>query len=200
MSSNIFVAGAGGFIGGHLVNQLVAAGHSVVTADIKDWYQFNSLAANRNMGCDLRLRDNCYELSAGADRIYNLACNMGGMGFIKNNHSLCMESVLIQTHMLQAARDRRVPEILYSSSACIYPQEIQSEIKDSASQGLKEADAYPANLKMGMGGKNFSEIITNYFQQDFGLDVRICRYHCAGPFGTWRGGREKAPAAVAGKL
>lgn len=204
MSSNIFVAGAGGFIGGHLVNQLVDAGHSVIAADIKpteEWYQINNKAAIHD-NCDLMLRSNCYDLTPGADRIYNLACNMGGMGFIQNNHSLCMESVLIQTHMLQAARDRQVSEILYSSSACIYPQEIQSEIKDSAAQGLRESDAYPANPEDGYGWeKLFSEIITHYFRQDFDLDVRICRYHNVyGPFGTWTGGREKAPAAICRKI
>ena len=128
---NILVGGAGGFIAGYLVKSLVRQGHSVIAADIKpkdQWYQVDE-NANNHYDCDLGLRENCYELSAGADRVYNLACNMGGMGFIQNNHALCMESVLIQTHMLQAARDRGVSEILYSSSACIYPQEIQSEIK-----------------------------------------------------------------------
>ena len=103
MSSNILVAGAGGFIGGHLVNQLVGEGHSVIAADIKpaeNWYQLNN-KADSYTHCDLRLRKNCQDRSKGVDRIYNLACNMGGMGFIQNNHSLCMESVLIQTHMLQ---------------------------------------------------------------------------------------------------
>lgn len=200
---NILVCGAGGFIAGYLVNDLVAKGHNVIAADIKpkdEWYQFNSSAAN-HVNCDLRLREHCYGLAAGMDRIYNLACNMGGMGFIQNNHALCMESVLIQTHILQAARDCEVPEILYSSSACIYPQEIQSEIKDSASQGLKEDDAYPANPEDGYGWeKLFSEIFTDYFRQDFGLNVRVCRFHNVyGPEGTWDGGREKAPAALCRK-
>tara|TARA_Y100001937_G_scaffold125510_1_gene192486 strand:- start:2740 stop:3732 length:993 start_codon:yes stop_codon:yes gene_type:complete len=201
---NILVGGAGGFIAGYLVNSLLAEGHNVVAADIKpkdEWYQVHK-KANNHYSCDLGLRENCYELSAGADRIYNLACNMGGMGFIQNNHALCMESVLIQTHMLQAARDRKVPQILYSSSACIYPQEIQSEIKDSAAQGLREADAYPANPEDGYGWeKLFSEIITDYFSQDFDLDVRVCRFHNVyGPNGTWDGGREKAPAAICRKV
>ena len=200
---NILVGGAGGFIAGYLVKDLLSKGHTVIAADIKpikDWYQLHSGAKNHEL-CDLGLRSNCYDLSVGVDRIYNLACNMGGMGFIQNNHALCMESVLIQTHMLQAARDRDVPEILYSSSACIYPQEIQSEIKDSSSQGLKESDAYPANPEDGYGWeKLFSEIITDYFRQDFSLDVRVCRYHNVyGPHGTWDGGREKAPAALCRK-
>ena len=204
MSKKILVGGAGGFIAGYLVRDLLDKGHDVIAADIKkkeDWYQVHDDAFNRD-SCDLGLRENCYELTAGVDRIYNLACNMGGMGFIQNNHALCMESVLIQTHILQAARDRGVSEVLYSSSACIYPQEIQSEIKDAKGQGLKESDAYPANPEDGYGWeKLFSEIITDYFQQDFNLDVRVCRFHNVyGPKGTWDGGREKAPAAICRKV
>jgi len=204
MSKKILVCGAGGFIAGYLVRDLLDKGCNVIAADIKkkeDWYQFHDDAFNRD-SCDLGLRENCYELTAGVDRIYNLACNMGGMGFIQNNHALCMESVLIQTHILQAARDRGVSEVLYSSSACIYPQEIQSEIKDAKGQGLKESDAYPANPEDGYGWeKLFSEIITDYFRQDFNLDVRVCRFHNVyGPKGTWDGGREKAPAAICRKV
>jgi len=148
------------------------------------------------------LKENAYNLSEGVDRIYNLACNMGGMGFIQNNHALCMESVLTQTYALMAARDNGVKEILYSSSACIYPLEIQLDIKDAKSQGLRETDAYPANPEDGYGWeKLFSEIITHYFSQDFGLESRVCRFHNVyGPEGTWKGGREKAPAAICRKV
>ena len=113
-----------------------------------------------------------------------------------------MESVLIQAHMLMAARDNGVKEILYSSSACIYPQEIQSDIRDAASQGLKEHTAYPANPEDGYGWeKLFSEILTSYYGKDFNIDSRVCRYHNVyGPYGTWRGGREKAPAAICRKV
>jgi len=200
----ILVAGAGGFIAGYLVKDLLTQGHEVIAADIKSddmWYQTSNDAKNY-ADCDLGEKANCYELTKGVDRIYNLACNMGGMGFIQNNHALCMESVLIQTHMLMAARDNNVKEILYSSSACIYPLEIQCDIKDAASQGLKESDAYPANPEDGYGWeKLFSEIITRYFGQDFKIDSRVCRYHNVyGPYGTWRGGREKAPAAMCRKV
>ena len=200
----ILVAGAGGFIAGYLVKDLLTQGHEVIAADIKSddmWYQTCDDAKNY-ADCDLGEKANCYELTKGVDRIYNLACNMGGMGFIQNNHALCMESVLIQTHMLMAARDNNVKEILYSSSACIYPLEIQCDIKDAASQGLKESDAYPANPEDGYGWeKLFSEIITRYFGQDFKIDSRVCRYHNVyGPYGTWRGGREKAPAAMCRKV
>ena len=200
----ILVAGAGGFIAGYLVKDLLAQGHEVIAADIKpseDWYQTFDAAKN-HFDCDLGEKHHCYNLSKGVERIYNLACNMGGMGFIQNNHALCMESVLIQAHMLMAARDNGVKEILYSSSACIYPQEIQSDIKDAASQGLKERTAYPANPEDGYGWeKLFSEILTSYYGKDFNIDSRVCRYHNVyGPYGTWRGGREKAPAAICRKV
>ena len=199
----ILVTGAGGFIGGYLVKDLISQGHEVVASDIKkikDWYQLSPEALN--VVADMCLKENAYDLSEGVDRIYNLACNMGGMGFIQNNHALCMESVLTQTHALMAARDNGVKEILYSSSACIYPLEIQADIKDAKSQGLKESDAYPANPEDGYGWeKLFSEIITHYFSQDFGIDSRVCRYHNVyGPLGTWDGGREKAPAAICRKV
>ena len=199
----ILVSGGGGFIGGYLVKDLLKQGHEVVCADIKkmeNWHQVFDGAANHV--ADMRLKEEAYKLTKGVDRIYNLACNMGGMGFIQNNHALCMESVLTQVHALMAARDNGVKEILYSSSACIYPQDIQSDIKDSVSQGLKESDAYPANPEDGYGWeKLFSEIITHYFEKDFGLDTRTCRYHNVyGPLGTWTGGREKAPAAMCRKV
>lgn len=202
----ILVTGAGGFIAGYLCKYLLSKGHTVVAADIKplsEWYQtFNDTYITNHPECDMGLKDNCYKLSVDVDRIYNLACNMGGMGFIQNNHALCMESVLIQTHMLMAARDNDVREILYSSSACIYPLEAQSTIKDAKNQGLKESDAFPANPEDGYGWeKIFSEIITKYFAKDFDLNPRICRYHNVyGPHGTWRGGREKAPAAICRKV
>ena len=200
----ILVGGAGGFIAGYLVKQLLDQEHEVIAADVKPadmWYQTFPTARN-HPNCNLEHKENCYTLSEGVDRIYNLACNMGGMGFIQNNHALCMQSVLIQTHMLMAARDNKVKEILYSSSACVYPLEIQSDIRDAQSQGLKENTAYPANPEDGYGWeKLFSEILTHYYGQDFSIDSRVCRYHNVyGPYGTWRGGREKAPAAICRKV
>jgi GDP-D-mannose 3', 5'-epimerase len=201
---NILVCGAGGFIAGYLVKDLLDKGHRVIAADIKsksEWYQNWEEAVN-HYDCDLRLKEKCDILSRGVDRVYNLACNMGGMGFIQNNHSLCMESVLIQTHMLMACKDNGVRDVLYSSSACIYPMEAQAEIKDSKGQGLKESDAYPAHPEDGYGWeKLFSEIITDYFSKDFDINPRVCRFHNVyGPNGTWDGGREKAPAAICRKV
>mgnify|MGYP003640190294 CR=1 FL=1 len=199
----VLIGGAGGFIGGYLVKDLLSQGHAVIAVDIKPidkWCQVFSDSSNHVR--DMRLKENNDLLSQGVDRIYNLACNMGGMGFIKNNHALCMESVLTQVHALMAARDNGVKEILYSSSACVYPLEIQSDIKDATSQALKESDTYPANPEDGYGWeKLFSEIITHYFHEDFGLDTRVCRYHNVyGPLGSWEGGREKAPAAICRKV
>jgi GDP-D-mannose 3', 5'-epimerase len=200
----ILVTGAGGFIAGHLVGDLLKKGHTVIAVDIKrieDWYQVFPDAVNFPRR-DMRLKNNCYTLTENVDLVYNLACNMGGMGFIQNNHGLCLESVLIQTHLVMACRDNGVKNIMYSSSACVYPLEAQSEIKDSKGQALAENDAYPANPEDGYGWeKLFSEIITGYFEKDFGLNPRICRYHNVyGPFGTWNGGREKAPAALCRKI
>lgn len=200
----ILITGAGGFIGGHLVKSLLDTGHQVIAADIKkqqNWYQVDNRAINHAI-CDMREKSNCYMLTQGVDRVYNLACNMGGMGFIQNNHAACMESVLIQTHMLMACRDNNVKDILYSSSACIYPLESQTEIKNASQQGLKEEMAYPANPEDGYGWeKLFSEIITHYFEQDHKLNTRVCRYHNVyGPHGTYKGGREKAPAAICRKV
>lgn len=200
----ILVAGAGGFIGGHLVKHLIEWGHDVYAVDIKrreNWYQYFN-EANNFVETDMRLKEHCDTLVCGMDKVYNLACNMGGMGFIQNNHALCLESVLIQTHLLQACKKHGVKDILYSSSACVYPLEAQSEIKSEEAQALAESDAYPANPEDGYGWeKLFSEIITQYFEQDFKINPRICRYHNVyGPHGTWDGGREKVPAAICRKV
>jgi len=200
----ILVAGAGGFIAGYLVKDLLSQGHQVVAADIKPaemWYQTFKDAEN-HANCNLQEKHHCYNLSKGVDRIYNLACNMGGMGFLEYNQAICMENVLIQTHMMMAARDNGVKEILYSSTACVYPAVIQSQIKDEASQALKESDVFPANPNDGYGWeKLFSELITHYYGKDFDIDSRTCRFHnIYGPYGTWRGGREKAPAAICRKV
>lgn len=200
----ILVTGAGGFIAGHLVKFLLKQGHRVIATDIKkleNWYQVFDEAVNLPKH-DMRIKHHAMMTTKGVDRVYNLACNMGGMGFIQNNHSLCLESVLIQTHLLMCCRDNGVKDILYSSSACVYPLEAQSEIKDSNSQALAEPDAFPANPEDGYGWeKLFSEIITQYFEKDFKINPRICRYHNVyGPHGTWDGGREKVPAAICRKV
>jgi nucleoside-diphosphate-sugar epimerase len=197
----IVVAGAGGFIGGHLVADLLRREGGVVRAvDIKPldaWWQLHPEAENRQL--DLREKDSCEEALRGADVVYNLACDMGGMGFIENNKALCMISVLINTHLLMTARDLGVKRYFYASSACVYAADKQKSPKVIP---LKEEDAYPALPEDGYGWeKLFSERMCRHFREDFGLQTRAARYHNVyGPNGTWDGGREKAPAAICRKV
>ena len=198
----IVVAGAGGFIGGHLVGELIRKGHRNVRAvDIKpfeEWYQLFPDA--HNIKSDLKEKAACVRASRDASEIYNLAADMGGMGFIENNKALCMISVLINTHLLMAAREAgTVERFFYSSSACVYNAEKQTSADVVA---LKESDAYPALPEDGYGWeKLFSERMCRHFREDFGIETRMARYHNVyGPHGTWDGGREKAPAAICRKV
>ena len=195
------VCGAGGFIGGHLVQTLLANGVEVIRAvDIKpleEWYQVSNDVENLTL--DLRDKDACLTAADGANVIFQLAADMGGMGFIENNKALCMLSVLTNTHMLMAARDKGVERFFYSSSACVYNAEKQTNPNVIA---LKEEDAYPALPEDGYGWeKLFSERMCRHFEEDFGIQTRVARYHNVyGPLGTWTGGREKAPAAICRKV
>ncbi len=200
-NKKIVVCGAGGFIGGHLVNSLFASGAAAVRAiDIKpldEWHQTSS--KTENLILDLKERENCLAAAAGVDVVFQLAADMGGMGFIENNKALCMLSVLTNTHMLMAARAQGVERFFYSSSACVYNGEKQKNPKVIP---LKEEDAYPALPEDGYGWeKLFSERMCRHFEEDFGLQCRVARYHNVyGPLGTWTGGREKAPAAICRKV
>jgi nucleoside-diphosphate-sugar epimerase len=196
----ILVTGAGGFIGGHLVSRLVSQGLEVVAVDIKntnDWYQISS--DSRNIVLDMSRIENAYSCTEGIDEVYNLACDMGGMGFIENNKAKCMESVLINTHLLQASRENGVKKFFYSSSACVYASFHQNTLEF---EPLREADAYPADPEDGYGWeKLFSERMCRHFQEDYGIQTRIARYHNVyGAFGTYDGGREKVPAAACRKV
>jgi GDP-D-mannose 3', 5'-epimerase len=196
----IVVAGAGGFIGGHLVKELVKAGQKVRAVDLKplnEWYQVSPDADN--LVLDLRLRENCYQAVNGYHEVFNLAADMGGMGFIENNKAACMISVLINTHLLIASKDCGIERFFYASSACVYNGDKQT---DTDNPGLKEADAYPALAEDGYGWeKLFSERMCRHFREDFGLTTRVARFHNVyGPYGTFDGGREKAPAAVCRKV
>ena len=196
----ITVAGAGGFIGGHIVAALRAQGHSVRAVDIKplrEWHQ--RLPGVENVVSDLRELDACRAAVRGAHTVYQLAADMGGMGFIEHHRALCMLSVLINTHMLLAARDEGVGRFFYASSACVYNAEKQ---RSPLVTPLREEDAYPAMPEDGYGWeKLFSERMCRHFLEDFGLPTRVARFHNVyGPHGTWEGGREKAPAAVCRKV
>jgi len=199
--SLVLVTGAGGFIGGNLIGALRAHGYTQIRAvDVKPfdgWYQrFDGV---ESLSIDLNLKENCEKAAEGARDIYNLAANMGGMGFIEHNKALCMLSVLINTHMLQAALKFGVQRFFYSSSACVYNGDKQ---KTFEAPSLKEEDAYPALAEDGYGWeKLFSERMCRHFREDFGLYTRVARFHNVyGPWGTWYGGREKAPAAICRKV
>ncbi len=195
------VCGAGGFIGGHLVKHLIESGVEVVRAvDIKpldEWYQRTD--GVESLALDLKEKANCLKAVDGVTTVFQLAADMGGMGFIENNKALCMLSVLTNTHMLMAARDKGVERFFFSSSACVYNAEKQTNPDVVA---LKEADAYPAMPEDGYGWeKLFSERMCRHFREDYGIQTRVARYHNVyGPLGTWTGGREKAPAAVCRKV
>jgi nucleoside-diphosphate-sugar epimerase len=196
----IVVGGAGGFIGGHLVKELVKKGHSVRAVDLKplnEWYQVSGDADN--LVLDLRLRESCYKAVNGYNEVFNLAADMGGMGFIENNKAACMISVLINTHLLIASKECGIDRFFYASSACVYNGEKQT---DPHNPGLKESDAYPALAVDGYGWeKVFSERMCRHFREDFGLTTRVARFHNVyGPCGTFDGGREKAPAAICRKV
>ncbi|MDP9071100.1 MAG: NAD-dependent epimerase/dehydratase family protein [Actinomycetota bacterium] len=196
----VVVAGGGGFIGGHLVADLLSEGRTVRSVDVKppsEWYQRHPEADNRQL--DLREIDACRQALDGASEVYNLAADMGGMGFIENNKALCMLSVLINTHLLMASREAGIDRYFFSSSACVYAAEKQTSPEVTA---LKESDAYPAMPEDGYGWeKLFSERMCRHFREDFGLTARMARYHNVyGEHGTFDGGREKAPAAVCRKV
>jgi GDP-D-mannose 3', 5'-epimerase len=196
----VLVAGAGGFIGGHLVKKLLGEGHDVMAVDIKhphDWHQVFPQA--KNFERDLLLSDECEAAVAGVDQVYNLACDMGGMGFIETHKADCMLSVLINTNLLYASAASSVRRYFYASSACVYNTDKQAQY---SVQPLREEDAYPAMPEDGYGWeKLFSERMCRHFSEDKGLATRVARFHNVyGPHGSWRGGREKAPAALCRKV
>ncbi len=193
----ITVCGGGGFIGGHLLARLRAEGHtnlrSIDCKPFEEWYQRFDGVDNRVL--NLQEYKACRDAVQGASEVYNLAADMGGMGFIENNKALCMISVLINTHLLMAAKDHGVRHFFYASSACVYAGDKQTTPENP---GLKESDAYPAMPEDGYGWeKLFSERLSRHFREDFGLQTRVARDHNVyGPHGTYDGGREKAPAAI----
>ncbi len=195
------VAGGGGFIGGNLVADLRRQGYKKIRCvDIKpfdQWYQkYDDV---ENLQLDLKIKENCEKACKGAALVFQLAADMGGMGFIEKNKALCMLSVLTSTHMLVAAKDAKVQRFFYSSSACVYNADKQ---RDANVTALKEEDAYPALAEDGYGWeKLFTERMCRHFREDYGLATRMARFHNVyGPFGTWEGGREKAPAAICRKV
>jgi GDP-D-mannose 3',5'-epimerase len=196
------IVGGGGFIAGHLIKRLLEDGNNVIAADIKPeeyWFQtFNKVKNYSDM--DMKDYSNCLKVTKDVDYIFNMACNMGGMGFIENNKAECMLSVLINTNLLRACVQNNVKKYFFSSTACVYNMSKQDDVFVEA---LKEDEhVYPAMPEDGYGWeKLFSERMCRHFMEDFGLEVRVARYHNVyGPLGTYDGGREKAPAAICRKI
>tara|TARA_B100000963_G_scaffold177785_1_gene154540 strand:- start:130 stop:1140 length:1011 start_codon:yes stop_codon:yes gene_type:complete len=200
-NKKVLIVGAGGFIGGHLVKKILDNENSVVATDIKPkeyWFQDFDTVEN-HYATDMKDISNCRKVTEGVDYVFNMACNMGGMGFIENNKAECMQSVLINTNLLIACNENKVQRYFFSSSACAYNKTKQQDV---FIEGLKEEDAYPADPEDGYGWeKLFSERMCRHFMEDYGLEVRVARYHnIYGPYGTYDGGREKAPAALCRKV
>ena len=196
---NVVVTGAGGFIGHHLVNRLKAEGHRVRGVDVKR-PEFAPSAADEFQIADLRHFESCLRATEGMDDVYQLAADMGGIGYISANHAfLTRNNTLINSHMLEAARLSRVRRYLYTSSACVYPAFLQDGADVTP---LRESEAVPADPEKGYGWeKLFAEQLTGYYHEECGLDTRIVRFHnIYGPLGTYDGGREKAPAAICRKV
>ena len=199
MPTSVLVAGAGGFIGHHMVKYLVAAGHRVRGVDIKE-PEYEPSAAQEFELLDLRRWDNCLLATRGVDEVYNFAADMGGIGYINEHHvDAAGNNVLISTHMLEASHMNGVSKFFFPSSACVYPQYLQNspDVKP-----LKEEDASPYDPDEGYGWeKLFTEKLCQYYYGDYGLETRVARFHNVyGPLGTFDGGKEKAPAAICRKV
>ena len=195
----VVVTGAGGFIGHHLVTYLKQQGYRVRGVDLK-YPEYTDVDADEFEIVDLRRWDNCLQVTRGATEVYALAADMGGMGFIQNHHAeILYNNALINFHTLEAARCNGVKRYLYTSSACVYPEYRQL---DTQVTPLKESDAYPADPQDAYGWeKLITERLCKYFSDDYGIETRIVRFHnIFGELGTWKGGREKAPAAICRKV
>ncbi|KJJ84947.1 GDP-mannose 3,5-epimerase 1 [Candidatus Omnitrophus magneticus] len=195
----VLVTGAGGFIGHHLVKYLKNKGYWVRGVDIKE-PQYEKTSADEFVLLDLREFDNCIKACRGVQEVYQLAADMGGIGYISSSHALVLRNnALINLHMLEAARVNNIQNYLYTSSACVYPQYLQQDAKVKM---LKEEDAYPADSEPGYGWeKLFSELASQYYNEDYRLKTHIVRFHnIFGPLGAYEGGREKSPAAICRKV
>ena len=198
--NKFLIVGGGGFIGGHLIKRLLNEGNNVRAVDIKPfelWFQKFDEVENHSL--NMENHDNCLKMSQDMDYVINLACNMGGIGFIENNKADCMLSVLINTNLLRACKENNIKRYFFSSSACAYNKDLQT---NPNIEGLREIDAYPAMPEDGYGWeKLFSERMCRHFTEDYGLETRVARFHnIYGPMGTFDGGREKAPAAICRKV